>query len=141
VRVSREAIARIPQSHRGRGIRLSNLGTCLWAWAERTGDLTMLDEAVTLLEVLAASTASTASTGSQTSLPRLWWVATGVLAVLPLHAAGYPDAGEGGRPRTVIDRVISSYTPVGTVREQDAVMSSAGGRTTGRCRRRRRTAR
>lgn len=39
---------------------------------------------------------------------RLWWCPTGLLTLLPLHAAGYHDAADG---RTVLDRVISSYTP------------------------------
>ena len=39
------------------------------------------------------------------SWPRLWWVPTGALSRLPLHAAGLP-----GGP-TVADRVISSYAP------------------------------
>ncbi|MDL5206523.1 CHAT domain-containing protein [Streptomyces sp. ALI-76-A] len=38
-------------------------------------------------------------------LPRVWWMPTGPLALLPLHAAGHPD-------RTgALDRVLSSYTP------------------------------
>ncbi|HET9258248.1 MAG TPA: CHAT domain-containing protein, partial [Pseudonocardiaceae bacterium] len=41
-------------------------------------------------------------------LPRLWWLPTGPLSLLPLHAAGYHAAGDG---RTVLDRVVSSYTP------------------------------
>jgi hypothetical protein len=41
------------------------------------------------------------------SWPRVWWCPTGALALLPLHAAGHHDrAGE-----SVIDRVVSSYTP------------------------------
>ncbi|MFD6798130.1 CHAT domain-containing protein [Streptomyces cyaneofuscatus] len=44
--------------------------------------------------------------------PRLWWCPTGLLNLLPLHAAGYHGAPqEGDAPRTVIDRVVSSYTP------------------------------
>lgn len=38
--------------------------------------------------------------------PRLWWCPTGVLTLLPLHAAGYHDT-----LNTVLDRVVSSYTP------------------------------
>ena len=38
-------------------------------------------------------------------LPRVWWMPTGLLGLLPLHAAGHP--GEAG----ALDRVISSYTP------------------------------
>lgn len=41
--------------------------------------------------------------------PRLWWCPTGLLTLLPLHAAGYH--ADSDRGRTVIDRVISSYTP------------------------------
>lgn len=43
--------------------------------------------------------------------PRLWWIATSVLSVLPLHAAGYHDDPLDGRRRAVLDRVVSSYTP------------------------------
>jgi Tfp pilus assembly protein PilF len=62
--------------------------------------------------------------------PRIWWVPTGPLAFLPLHAAGYhgdaagQNAGRearreaGSAPRAVLDRVISSYLP--TVRSLPA---------------------
>ena len=40
-------------------------------------------------------------------LPRLWWCPTGLLTLLPLHAAGYHD----GTGRSVLDHVVSSYTP------------------------------
>ncbi|WNI28162.1 CHAT domain-containing protein [Streptomyces sp. ITFR-6] len=39
-------------------------------------------------------------------LPRVWWVPTGSLALLPVHAAGHRDGA-----RSLLDRVISSYTP------------------------------
>ncbi|MFB7371435.1 CHAT domain-containing protein [Streptomyces sp. NPDC056222] len=48
--------------------------------------------------------------------PRLWWCPVGIMAFLPLHAAGYhvEHRGPGPRgaagPRTVLDRVVSSYT-------------------------------
>jgi tetratricopeptide (TPR) repeat protein len=48
-----------------------------------------------------------------TTWPRLWWAPGGLLGLLPIHAAGYhaePDADDGTL-RTVMDRVISSYTP------------------------------
>jgi hypothetical protein len=43
--------------------------------------------------------------------PRVWWIPTGALSVLPLHAAGHYDPGGGPGQRTVLDRVVSSYTP------------------------------
>ncbi|MET0235233.1 MAG: CHAT domain-containing protein [Kibdelosporangium sp.] len=39
--------------------------------------------------------------------PRMWWVTSGPLSLLPLHAAGYHYA----QGSSVMDRVISSYTP------------------------------
>jgi CHAT domain-containing protein len=39
--------------------------------------------------------------------PRMWWVVEGALSLLPLHAAGYHYS----RGQSVLDRVISSYTP------------------------------
>ncbi|GLW90417.1 hypothetical protein Aglo03_12330 [Actinokineospora globicatena] len=44
-------------------------------------------------------------------LPRVWWCPTGPLTMLPLHAAGYHDPDDTPFGRTVIDRVVSSYTP------------------------------
>ncbi|GFN01238.1 hypothetical protein Sfulv_60480 [Streptomyces fulvorobeus] len=44
-------------------------------------------------------------------LRRLWWVPAGQLTQLPLHAAGHHRTHHGQRPRTVLDRVVSSYTP------------------------------
>lgn len=43
--------------------------------------------------------------------PRVWWCASGLLSFLPLHAAGYHATRSDAEPRTVIDRVISSYIP------------------------------
>ena len=40
--------------------------------------------------------------------PRVWWCPTGIISFLPIHAAGYHRAPIQGR--TVIDRVVSSYT-------------------------------
>jgi hypothetical protein len=39
--------------------------------------------------------------------PRLWWCPVGGMSFLPLHAAGYHRDASG---RTILDRVISSYT-------------------------------
>jgi len=64
----------------------------------------------------------TAAPDSAAAWPRVWWVPTGPLAFLPLHAAGYHGdaAGRtaGSVPRAVLDRVISSYLP--TVRSLPA---------------------
>lgn len=40
--------------------------------------------------------------------PRVWWAPGGLLGMLPVHAAGHHQAGGGA---TVLDRVVSSYTP------------------------------
>ena len=42
--------------------------------------------------------------------PRLWWCPTGLLTLFPLHAAGYHGTADG-HARSVLDRVVSSYTP------------------------------
>jgi tetratricopeptide (TPR) repeat protein len=60
--------------------------------------------------------------------PRIWWCPVGLLAFLPLHAAGHHTAGS--RADSVMDRVISSYTPsiraLAYVRERPpAAVSSA----------------
>ncbi len=43
--------------------------------------------------------------------PRIWWCPTGLLSLLPLHAAGHHGTRFDTEPQTVIDRVVSSYTP------------------------------
>ncbi len=45
--------------------------------------------------------------------PRLWWAPGGLLGLLPIHAAGHHADHSPGQEgtRTVMDRVISSYTP------------------------------
>src|SRR5277367_5748656 len=40
--------------------------------------------------------------------PRIWWIGSGLLNILPIHAAGYHEAPA---KRTALDRVISSYSP------------------------------
>jgi CHAT domain-containing protein len=51
----------------------------------------------------------TATPAGEQAWPRLWWCPVGTLASLPIHAAGHHH-DEGTDPRTVLDRVISSYT-------------------------------
>lgn len=47
-----------------------------------------------------------------TLLPRIWWVASSWASRLPMHAAGdYSLAKEKGSACTVMDNVVSSYTP------------------------------
>jgi tetratricopeptide (TPR) repeat protein len=44
--------------------------------------------------------------------PRIWWVPGALLGLLPLHAAGHhADSATDPGLRTVLDRVVSSYTP------------------------------
>ncbi|WP_239313788.1 CHAT domain-containing protein, partial [Frankia sp. Cj3] len=43
--------------------------------------------------------------------PQVWWCTTGLLSFLPVHAAGHHRSRFDPTPATVIDRVISSYTP------------------------------
>lgn len=45
------------------------------------------------------------------SWPRMWWCPTGPLTLLPLHTAGYHSRADGDSTDTVMDRVVSSYTP------------------------------
>ncbi len=49
--------------------------------------------------------------GDTSAWPRMWWCPTGPLTVLPLHSAGFHDDPDDATRRTVIDRVVSSYTP------------------------------
>jgi CHAT domain/Tetratricopeptide repeat len=48
--------------------------------------------------------------------PRIWWCPIGIVGTLPLHAAGHhqdrsaDSSSQRSNPRTVVDRVISSYT-------------------------------
>ena len=72
----------------------AELDRCLrWMWDAFAGRI---------LDHLGATTTPTGH------WPRVWWCPTGPLTLLPLHAAGDHRAGDG---RTVLDRVVSSYTP------------------------------
>ena len=46
--------------------------------------------------------------GHDEPCPRVWWIGSGLLNTLPIHAAGYHDSTP---PRSAIDRVVSSYSP------------------------------
>ncbi|MCB5167761.1 CHAT domain-containing protein [Streptomyces bambusae] len=90
------------------------------AWrAQRvlTGTLGWLWDAVAAPVV--AELASVAGPPSDPSVPpRLWWCPTGLLSLLPLHAAGHygPGGGDAGPgpslpgPRNLPDRYVCSYT-------------------------------
>ncbi|GAB2859698.1 CHAT domain-containing protein [Actinocorallia aurea] len=45
--------------------------------------------------------------------PRIWWAPGGLLGLLPLHAAGHhtSPSDPNHQAQTVLDRVVSSYTP------------------------------
>ncbi|GAB2741470.1 CHAT domain-containing protein [Kitasatospora kifunensis] len=43
--------------------------------------------------------------------PRLWWVPSGAAAFLPLHAAGRFTGAQPASGDSVLDRVVSSYSP------------------------------
>ncbi|WP_329348596.1 CHAT domain-containing protein [Streptomyces sp. NBC_01261] len=43
-------------------------------------------------------------------LPHVWWMPTGALSVLPLHAAGHHRRRDG-ESRSALHRAVSSYTP------------------------------
>ncbi|GII83920.1 hypothetical protein Ssi03_19100 [Sphaerisporangium siamense] len=52
-----------------------------------------------------------AAPGPGRNWPRVWWAPGGLLGLLPVHAAGHHTDPPGPGRRTVMDRVISSYTP------------------------------
>jgi tetratricopeptide (TPR) repeat protein len=70
----------------------------------------------TITEPVLKALGYTATPNHEESWPRVWWCPVGVTAYLPLHAAGHhrdldaEDPDLKANPRTVLDRVISSYT-------------------------------
>ena len=71
----------------------------------------------TITEPILDTLGYTATPAAEEDWPRLWWCPVGILAYLPLHAAGHhadiraDDPAQSGIPRTVLDRALSSYTP------------------------------
>ncbi|MEU0548115.1 CHAT domain-containing protein [Micromonospora sp. NPDC005979] len=61
--------------------------------------------AVPVLEVALPTPPAADAEPTDGGWPRLWWCPTGVLTLLPLHAAGPSDGGDG-----LLDRVVPSYT-------------------------------
>jgi len=73
-------------------------GVAEWLWDEI---------AAPVLEVLAMEPPD----GPNPSWSRLWWCPTGPLTLFPLHAAGHHTPEGLAHRETVLDRVVSSYTP------------------------------
>lgn len=49
--------------------------------------------------------------------PRVWWIPGGLFGLLPIHAGGYHRDATDPDAKTVMDRIISSYTPtIGALR-------------------------
>jgi hypothetical protein len=96
-------------------IRTRVAATEALAAAQRHANATLVELQGWLWDVIAAPILQflgfdgTLSPGNR--LPRIWWCPTGPLSLLPLHAAGYHAESPVGPPRTVMDRVVSSYTP------------------------------
>ncbi|MFE7806066.1 CHAT domain-containing protein [Streptomyces sp. NPDC057430] len=104
-------LAAVDDAYGGRGTRqavtaMATLSQTLqWLWAA---------VAEPVLDRLGLHTAPR----DDASWSRLWWCPTGWLALLPLHAAGTSGSGTGsgagagsGSDTSVMDRVVSSYTP------------------------------
>ena len=88
---------------RRRGAQAEILDIMAWLWDTITGPV---------LEALN----HTATPRHENAWPRVWWCPIGLLATLPLHAAGHhtdltaDNPALRSSPRTVLDPVISSYT-------------------------------
>lgn len=90
-----------------------------WVWDHVTGPV---------LDALGCDRQVTSP--EQADWPRVWWVPVGLMGMLPLHASGHHgDAADDPHRRTVLDRVVSSYTP--TVRALGHTRARAAGATSG----------
>jgi tetratricopeptide (TPR) repeat protein len=87
-------------------------GVLKWLWDHVTGP------------VLDALGYRGAPAREDTPLPRVWWAPGGYLGLLPLHAAGYHD--DPGSGQTVMDRVVSSYTPTSGALRHARLRAAAG---------------
>ncbi|MGW4275281.1 CHAT domain-containing protein [Streptomyces seoulensis] len=84
--------------------------------ARRDAQLAILDVLAWLWDTVAEPVLT--AVGADGPQPRrIWWCPVGVMCALPIHAAGHHLDLDGadplceGGPRTVLDRVVSSYTP------------------------------
>jgi len=91
-----EAKQAIQDAERDRDQTLATVLT--WLWDEIAGPV-----------LTAVGLVSPPETGQ--TWPRLWWCPTGLLSLLPLHAAGRYDETGQSHGQAVLDRVVSSYTP------------------------------
>ncbi|MFC7303954.1 CHAT domain-containing protein [Streptomyces monticola] len=95
--------------HRALAEATAPAGDRIGAQRELSGVLAWLWEAAAE-PVLAALDLTEPQGDDGEPLPRVWWAPGGLLGQLPLHAAGH-HTDPGPRRRTVMDRVVSSYTP------------------------------
>ena len=87
--------SRVPTMATARTMQESIRGTLEWLW-------------VAVAEPVLAHLGYDAAPDPNGNWPRLWWCPTGPLTILPIHAAGARSGGDG---ESVLDRVVSSYTP------------------------------
>ncbi|MGW6886725.1 CHAT domain-containing protein [Streptomyces chartreusis] len=96
---------------------LRSTGEATLSWEQRAAGQDMLSEILEWLwdaaaEPVLEELGFTMEPATEAAWPRLWWAPGGLLGQLPLHAAGYHrQRADSHDHRTVMDRVISSYTP------------------------------
>ncbi|MFJ8473537.1 CHAT domain-containing protein [Kitasatospora sp. NPDC094011] len=90
------AVDRSRPAQERRVAQLHVLGVLGWMWDNIT-------------EPVLSHLGHTAAPAADGPWPRIWWCPVGALAFLPLHAAGQHAASP--RVDSVMDRVVSSYTP------------------------------
>ncbi|MEU6812659.1 CHAT domain-containing protein [Streptomyces sp. NPDC046831] len=78
------------------------LGMLGWLWDTVAGPV---------LEAAGIVAAAVPEGSATDPVSRLWWCPTGLLSLLPLHAAGHHRTRSDAVPMTVMDRTVSSYTP------------------------------
>ncbi|MEU8852693.1 CHAT domain-containing protein [Streptomyces sp. NPDC048564] len=85
--------------HMGQRAKKVLVNTLQWLWGVATGPV---------LEALGHH----GPPADGATWPRVWWVTGGALGLLPIHAAGHhDDPADSPDRRTVLDRVVPSYTP------------------------------
>jgi CHAT domain len=94
---SRAEALRVAMRTPGRAASRTALDVLAWLWDAVTGPV--LDHL------------GHVQTPDQLAWPRIWWLPTGPLAGLPLHAAGHHDDEPSPTRRATVDRVVSSYAP------------------------------